>query len=370
MNDTHRHLVIGADILHAPQRAALLEDYRRAVQIAAAGLLDFVLLRDARALLSNAPAGRLDALSVAARLAPEVAHIGLVVGKQTTSSEPFTVSRELATLDLVSGGRAGWFVQTLQSTAEAQNYGTQELSSLEARSAQSDEYVAVSRKLWDSWEDDAVVVDRARGWYLNPHKLHHIDHRGQHFQIRGPSITYRPPQGHVVVMQSDEDSADIVAAAANADVIIQHNRGLVAAQQAYAAQQTIAAAHGRTVRILQRVVIVCADTTADAYARSAQVDAAVGKRAQVMSGTAEQVADQLGLWFNANACDGYVLENAGPSDDYAHVIDAVIPVLQRRGLFHQAYHGTTLREHLGLKRPANPYTGSASEAHIAYEGAR
>jgi N-acetyl-S-(2-succino)cysteine monooxygenase len=179
------------------QALVSVANYRRLVQAAEAARLDFVLLDDSRALPSGRAFGRLDPLAVLSRLAPETRNIGLALAKPTTYSEPFHVSRELATLDFVSGGRAAWSVTTTASDAEARNFGEERARPASLRRAIAEEFVEVSRKLWDSWEDDAVIADRERGLYLDPHKLHHINHAGAHFQIRGPQITYRPPQGHV-----------------------------------------------------------------------------------------------------------------------------------------------------------------------------
>ncbi len=200
------HLILSASIAGfgyhpgAPrtnaQRLVEVAYYRQLVQTAERGLLDFVLLHDARALPADAAFGRLDALAVLSRLAPETCSIGLAISKPTTYTEPFTVSREVATLDFVSGGRAAWNATTLSSDAEARNYGHEQALVTDDRRSIAAEFVAVSRKLWDSWEDDTVITDRARGLYLDPHKLHHINHVGAHFKIRGPQITYRPPQGH------------------------------------------------------------------------------------------------------------------------------------------------------------------------------
>jgi alkanesulfonate monooxygenase SsuD/methylene tetrahydromethanopterin reductase-like flavin-dependent oxidoreductase (luciferase family) len=349
-----------------------LTQYRTAVQQAAAAHLDFVLLRDQRALGQTRVAG-IDALSVLARLAPEIAGVGLAVAKSVSYTEPFTVARELATLDFVSGGRAAWLVMALADDAAAQNYGEPQAQDAPTRSAIAREYIDVSRKLWDSWEDDAVAMDVARGWFINPHKLHHINHRGEYFAIRGPAITYRPPQGHVVVIVSDTDVSDVVAAVDDADVIVQHHTTLAAAQTAYANQQQRAQSRGREVRILQRVIPVIGTTTSHAYGRVRTLEAAALAHgwqfpaAQVMAGTVTQVADQLALWFHARAADGFVFGLPELTTDGALVSDVLIPEFQRRGLFRTAYTGSTLRSHLGLATPANQYAGAPSEAFLSYE---
>jgi alkanesulfonate monooxygenase SsuD/methylene tetrahydromethanopterin reductase-like flavin-dependent oxidoreductase (luciferase family) len=344
--------------------------YRRLIQAAESGRLDFVLLDDARALLQGQPTGHLDALSVLARLAPETRYVGLAIGVPTTYSEPFHVSRELATLDFVSGGRAAWSVTTTATNQEAANFGRDAAPPAAVRRARAEEFVEVSRKLWDSWEDDAVIADRASGRYLDPAKLHHIDHAGPHFQVRGPQITYRPPQGHVVIIQDDQGDPAVVPSADIADVLILYHESLAEAQAAYAQHQGVAAAAGRTVRVLQRVLPILGETAVLARVRAAELDAAAGDapapHALRLVGTPAQVADQLAAWFAAGAADGFHLLPATLPEGLEAITSALVPELQRRGLFRSAYAGSTLRAHLGLPRPLSQYAGAPAEAFTAY----
>jgi alkanesulfonate monooxygenase SsuD/methylene tetrahydromethanopterin reductase-like flavin-dependent oxidoreductase (luciferase family) len=346
--------------------------YRRLVQAAERARLDFVLLDDARALPEGRCHGRLDALTVLSRLAPETRSIGLAVSKPTTYSEPFHVSREVATLDFVSGGRASWHPGTTASAAEARNFGHDQPLPAAVRHAIAEEFVAVSRKLWDSWEDDAVIVDRRRGLYIDPHKLHHIDHVGRHFRIRGPQITYRPPQGHVVVIQIAGDHDGEPHTAIAADVLILHDTTLEAARDAYARHQAQAASVHHTLRVLQAVMPVIGATDAAAQARADALDAraADGDRVRGLRlvGTPAHIADELVRWFRSGAADGFHLlpaELPADMDEYAGLL---VPELQRRGAFRTAYAGRTLREHLQLPRPASQFAGAPSEAHTAYHG--
>jgi alkanesulfonate monooxygenase SsuD/methylene tetrahydromethanopterin reductase-like flavin-dependent oxidoreductase (luciferase family) len=358
-----------------PQRLIELDHYRRLVQTAERAGLDFVLLHDQRAAPDDRSFGRLDALSVLSRLAPETSRVGLAVSRPTTYSEPFTVSRELATLDFVSGGRAAWNATTSATDAEARNYGHEQAPEADERRAIAEEYVEVSRKLWDSWEDDAVITDRARGLYLDPNKLHHINHVGRHFKIRGPQITYRPPQGHVVVVQVDQGDPGEPLSPEVADVLILHHETLEAARLAYARLQEQAAAAGREIRVLQSILPILGATQELAWARAAELDAAAAlrngsafwPRAGRAVGTPQQVADLLERWFAAGAADGFHLLPAVLPDGLEQLASELVPELQRRGLFRTAYTGRTLREHLGLPRPVSQYAGVPSEAHTAYE---
>lgn len=348
-----------------PRRLIEVDHYRQLVQTAERGLLDFVLLEDGRALPDQTSFGRLDALSVLSRLAPETKSVGLAVSKPTTYSEPFTVSRELATLDFVSGGRAAWNVTTLASDAEAANFGRQHALPVNERNAISDEFVEVSRKLWDSWEDDAVITDRARGYYLDPSKLHHINHVGKHFKIRGPQITYRPPQGHVVVIHEDEANPNLPLSADAVDVLIVNHQWLEPAQADYKRLKAEAASRGRQIRILQSILPILDRTTAHARARAAELNRIAATRnghvakikAQQFVGTPEQFADLLSYWFGQNAADGFHLLPAVLPDGLTELIETVVPELQQRGLFRKEYIGRTLREHLRLPRPLSQYAG-------------
>jgi len=338
--------------------------FRHLVQTAERGLLDFVFLHDERALPDAAVTGRLDALSVLSRLAPETTCVGLAVSVPTTYSEPFNVSRALATLDFVSGGRAAWNATSAASDAEAHNFGKKYAPDADERRAITEEFIEVSRKLWDSWEDDAVITDRERGLYLDPEKLHHINHFGPHFQIRGPQITYRPPQGHPVIVQVDLGDPGTPLSAALADVLILHHDALEDARRAYVERKTQAMAARRALRILQSVLPILAETEARARRQAFLWDAAVPPgthtqpRAKRFVGTPTQLADLLEQWFEAHAADGFHLLPAVLPDGLQELTLSLVPELQRRGRFRREYTGRALREHLHLPRPASQYAVS------------
>jgi alkanesulfonate monooxygenase SsuD/methylene tetrahydromethanopterin reductase-like flavin-dependent oxidoreductase (luciferase family) len=140
-----------------------------------------------------------DAVQVAARVAPLTQHVGLVPVATTTHTEPFHLSTALATLDWVSRGRAGWQVRVSEDPAEAALLGRREPLGAGDLLAEAGDVIEVVRRLWDSWEDDAVIKDAATGRYIDRDKLHYIDFEGQYFTVKGPSIVPRPPQGQPVV---------------------------------------------------------------------------------------------------------------------------------------------------------------------------
>ncbi len=195
-------------------------------QHAEQGLLDFVTIEDGLRLQSDelfAPdertdrvRGRLDATLIASRIAPVTHHLGLVPTAVVTHTEPFHLSKAIATIDYVSGGRSGIRVQIDGSSEGAGHFGRREVASLtkeqildfdapEVQQRLTDafdeaaDYVEVLRRLWDSWEDDAVIRDVATGRFIDRDKLHYIDFEGSFFSVKGPSITPRPPQGQPIV---------------------------------------------------------------------------------------------------------------------------------------------------------------------------
>lgn len=187
------------------------------------GLLDFVTIEDAFALQStrfdgvdgytDQVRGRLDATLIAARIAPTTRRIGLIPTATVTHSEPFHLSKAIATLDYVSSGRAGWRAKVAASRAEAGHFGRRDLPefTLERRDEpevaqfvadlfdEAADYVEVVRRLWDSWEDDAEIRDVSTGRFVDRNKLHYIDFVGRWFSVKGPSIVPRPPQGQPLV---------------------------------------------------------------------------------------------------------------------------------------------------------------------------
>src|SRR5690242_4766575 len=179
------------------------------VQEAERGLLDLVTLEDALGSSPPGLTGRLDAVLVAARVAPLTRHIGIVPTQVITHTEPFHASKAIATLDYVSSGRAGVRVRVSHRPDEAALFGRRTIPAgllddtdpafLADLFDEAADYVEVMRRLWDSWEDDAEIRDVATGRFVDREKLHYIDFAGAQFSVRGPSITPRPPQGQPVV---------------------------------------------------------------------------------------------------------------------------------------------------------------------------
>jgi len=324
-----------------PERLFTADHLVDLVCTAERGTLDLVLLDDSFVPQPSAaghPRGRLDALLAAARVAPATRAIGLVPTIDVTHTEPFHVSKNLASLDLVSRGRAGWRVGISTSQAEARLFGRKPAAPHRELLAEAAEVVDVVARLWDSWEDDAVIRDRPTGRYIDRDKVHYVDFTGRFFSVRGPSITPRPPQGQPLVVV-DVDSEEAAALAAErADVALIEAGDPDTARSSRRDIRWRARGHGRDPD--EVAVLVSVDLDDDV------VDAPA------------ELADLLEDWFRAGAGDGFVVRPARLPHGLDLLVDEVVPRLRRRGVFRSAYAGRTLRSHFGLERPPNRYAAA------------
>jgi alkanesulfonate monooxygenase SsuD/methylene tetrahydromethanopterin reductase-like flavin-dependent oxidoreductase (luciferase family) len=341
------------------------------VREAEAGLLDLVTLEDALSLQSTDRSGpdqrtdqvrgRLDAVQVAARVAPLTRSIGLVPTAVVTHTEPFHLSKAIATLDYVSTGRAGVRVKVSGSPAEAAHIGRREVLGLEDLFAEAADWVEVLRRLWDSWEDGAEIRDVATGRFVDRAKLHYIDFEGRFFSVKGPSITPRPPQGQPLVTALAHQQIPFELVGRSADLGFVTPTDTADARRIVAAVRSAQDAAGRAeeeVHLFADLVVFLDDDAATARARRDRLDERAGGEytsdAAVFVGTPVELADQLTDWAQAGLT-GYRLRPATLPHDLRQVTTGLVPELQRRGLFRTTYEATTLRGLLGLPRPANRY---------------
>ncbi|MFD3474813.1 LLM class flavin-dependent oxidoreductase [Streptomyces sp. NPDC058695] len=358
------------------------------VQEAERGLLDFVTIEDGLGPQSShftepdartdQVRGRLDAVLIAARVAPLTRHIGLVPTVVATHTEPFHISKAIATLDYVSSGRAGLRVQVSARRNEAAHFGRrtfpalriEDLDSPEAKELTRDlfdeasDYVEAVRRLWDSWEDDAEIRDVATGRFIDRDKLHYIDFEGRRFSVKGPSITPRPPQGQPVVSALAHRSVPFQLVARSTDIgyVTPHD-----ADQARAIVdeiRTAQAAAGRSdepVHVFGDLVVFLDDDPAAAAARRERLDGLAGytyaSDARIFTGTPAQLADLL-QELRQSGLTGFRLRPAVVGHDLPAITQGLVPELQRRGAFRSAYEADTLRGLLGLARPANRYAAT------------
>ena len=367
-----------------PRRLFTAGYWTELAQQAERGLLDFLTIEDGLGLQSDdhfeADArtdrvrGRLDAVLIAARVAPATRHIGFVPTAITHHTEPFHLSKAIATLDYVSTGRAGVRVQVGARADTAAHFGRREVEPLRRdrladpevqrviadRFDEAADYVEVLRRLWDSWEDDAEIRDVATGRFIDRDKLHYIDFEGRWFSVKGPSITPRPPQGQPVVAALGHNRAAYRLIARSADV------GFVTPRDAAEAAEIVAevrasAEPGRAGHVFGELVVFLDDSEHAALARKRRLDERAGAEyrsdAFVYVGTAAGLADLLADW-QAAGLSGFRLRPAALPHDLTQITEQLVPELQRRGLFRTGYEAGTLRGLLGLGRPANRYAAA------------
>lgn len=341
------------------------------VATAQRGALDFVVLDDAFSLQPGRPGahglqGRLDAALVASRLAPRSAGIGLVATVTTTHTEPFHVSKALATIDHVSHGRAGWQVAVSTTAQEAAHFGRKPAPSPEDAWAEAAEAIDVVTRLWDSWEDDAEIRDTATGRFIDRDKVHYVDYDGVHFAVKGPSITPRPPQGRPVVVVQADDAPSLAVAALHADVVRIRATDVEQARELRGQLRAAAGGHGRDPDELTVLVDLYAVIGPDRASAQARLDLLTDLAGTTWDndslthvGTARDLAVTAEEWFAAGATDGFTVRPSSLQTDLASLVDSVVPLLVGQGVFRREYPGTTLRDSLGLTRPANRYAAIA-----------
>ncbi|MCF5028702.1 LLM class flavin-dependent oxidoreductase [Pseudomonas syringae] len=438
MSTTARQMKLGAFLMatghhvaawrhpDVPADAGLdFKHYRHVARVAEAAKFDALFVADSVAAATGDIASRMassdhfEPLTLLSALSAVTEHIGLIATATTTYNEPYHVARKFASLDHLSGGRAGWNLVTSDAAAEAQNFGRAEHVAHAERYSRAREFHQVVTGLWDSWADDAFTRDKASGEYYDPARLHVLDHQGEHFRVKGPLNVARSPQGQPVVVQAGSSEVGRDLAAQTAEVVFTAQTSLASAQAFYADIKGRLRAFGRdadSLKIMPGVFIVVAETEALAKAKfesfqelvEPQVGVALlgrmlgnfdlsgypldgplpelpltdsGQRSRQkllteladqenltlaqlgrriaggrghysLIGTPEQIADELQRWFEQGAADGFnvlVPHLPGGLQDVAQLL---VPELQRRGLFRTEYEGTTLRENLGLQRPA------------------
>ncbi len=371
------------------------------------------------ALRRSATVASFDPLTLLPALAMVTERIGLIATASTTYNEPYHVARKFASLDHISNGRAGWNLVTGGNPHEAMNFGLDEHVEHDTRYRRGREFFDVVTGLWDSWADDAFVRDKESGIFFDPAKLHTLDHTGEFLKVRGPLNVSRSPQGWPVIVQAGASEAGRQIAAETAEVIFGSSRTLAVAKDFYADVKGRMRAVGRDpaqLSVLPGAFVVVGETAAEAQAKKARLDALVhadsgipnlsmrlgtdasgfdldgplpeipqsnasqsGRQALVdlardsrmtvrqlaqyvggygglaMVGTPATIADEMATWLNEEGCDGFNILFPTMPEGLEDFCTMVVPELQRRGLFRRDYTGTTLREHLGLPRPANRF---------------
>jgi alkanesulfonate monooxygenase len=356
-------------------------------------------------------------------LASVTERIGLVGTASTTFDEPFHVARRFASLDHISGGRAGWNIVTTSNPDAALNFSLDEHVEHGERYDRAREFYDIVTGLWDSFADDAFVRDIDSGIYFDPRRLHVLNHKGKYFSVRGPLNIARPPQGGPVIVQAGASEAGKQLAAETAEVVFTAQGNLVDGGRFYADLKGRLAAVGRScehLKILPGALVVVGETVAEARAKRARLDSLVNyanaiaslsialghdaskfnpdgplpdipesnasksgrERALALAradgltvrqlaqrlggyaglafvGTPSSIADAMEEWVSTEGSDGFNIMFPFLPAGLSDFVSGVVPELQRRGLFRKEYGGPTLRDHLGLPRPENRFFPSA-----------
>jgi len=352
-------------------------------------------------------------------LAMVTERIGLVATGSTTFDAPYHIARRFASLDHISGGRAGWNIVTTSNPDAALNFGLDEHMEHGERYTRAREFYDVVTGLWDSWADDAFIRDAENGIYFDPAKLRVLDHKGAYFKVRGPVNIARPVQGWPVIVQAGASDAGRQLAAETAEAVFTAQSDLAAGRAFYADVKGRMEKLGRArddLKIMPACFVVVGDTIEEAREKRARLDSLVhyanaigslsialghdaskfdpdgplpeipesnasksgrdraialarkenltvrqlaqrlgGYSGLAMVGTPTSIADEMEEWLTTDACDGFTIMFPYLPGGLDDFVDRVVPELQRRGLFRTAYEGKTLRENLGLGRPPNRF---------------
>jgi len=276
LEGTGHHVAAWRDPDVDPRGRQKLAHFLEIARIAERGRFDLLFLADTNATFGpddvetwthSTQASRLEPITLLSAIAAVTEHIGLVATATTTYFEPFHVARFFASLDQISGGRAGWNLVTSLAIAEAYNFGRETHPHHGDRYARAREFAKVVLGLWDSFEDGAVVADKDSGVYLDRDKLHFLNHKGKHFAVRGPLTVHRSPQGHPVIVQAGQSDDGRDLAGETAEITFTVQQDFEAARAFYADIKRRAAAYGRhpdSIKVMPGVMPVLGRTRAEA----------------------------------------------------------------------------------------------------------
>ncbi|WP_326595578.1 LLM class flavin-dependent oxidoreductase [Streptomyces sp. NBC_01803] len=404
-----------------------IDHYRDLARRAEAATFDGIFFADGPSLADNvryAARFRLEPLTWLAAIAGATERIGLIATASTTYTEPYNLARLFASLDHVSRGRAGWNIVTTGAPEAAANFGLDAHPVHAERYERAREFVDVVTRLWDSWEDGALVADPVSGLFADTDRVHPVEHKGRHLSVRGPLNLPRGPQGRPVYVQAGSSEDGRGFAAAWAEAVFTAHQTLANAQEFYGDLKRRVRAAGRDpeqVLILPGISPFIGSTETEARAlheefneltqpayslallhrflgvrfEESDLDRPVprevietgGERGissrfqvvldiidrekptvrqllhrlagarghRVVTGTPEQVADEIQEWFENGAADGFNIMPPWLGGGFDVFADEVVPILRRRGLFRTEYTGTTLRDHYGLPRPVSQF---------------
>jgi FMN-dependent oxidoreductase (nitrilotriacetate monooxygenase family) len=432
---TGHHIASWRDPGVQPDANRSLRHYIDITQTAERALFDFVFNADSNSTFGpddpdmwkrTTVSMRLEPLTLLGALSAMTSHIGLISTATTTYLDPFHVARMFATLDQLSQGRVGWNVVTSSAASEAFNFSHDEHAPHADRYRRAAEFIEVAQGLWDTWEDDAFVMDKAQGLFFDPAKLHMLHHKGEHFSVRGPLMIPRSPQGQPVIVQAGQSDAGRELAARTAEVLFTVQQKIEPAREFYADLKARVVKYGRSqdsIKIMPGVLTVVGRTRDEAQEKFDRLQAlihpelgvaalsdivgldlspfpldgplpevpltntqqgrqkvvvdiarsenltirqlykrvATARGHRVVHGTAADIADALEEWYRGGAADGFNIMPQVLPAGLNEFVYLVVPELQRRGLFRTKYEGPTLRENVGLPRPANRFADKSRQ---------
>lgn len=362
---------------------------------------------------------KMDPVPALMAMAAATQHLGLGCTYSTTYYEPFHVARLFATMDLMTKGRVAWNVVTSVNDSEAENMGRLEHMEHDLRYDRADEFLEVVLGHWDSWEDDALIIDKAGDRFADPAKVHRLDHKGKWFSSKGPLAVPRSPQGNPVLLQAGGSGRGLKFASRWAELVFALYPNHEVGRKQYKAFKQGVADAGRdpaAVKVAPALRVVLGHSEAQAKEQYAFLDSlnkpidALALLSELMNvdfakfpydepiadhdmarmsmqtmrdlvvqksgktnptvrefvefsgrstlregptfvGTPAQVADEMEAWFS-DACDGFVMYGTYVPGGFEEITRLLVPELQRRNLFRKDYPGKTLRDTLGLTRPA------------------
>jgi FMN-dependent oxidoreductase (nitrilotriacetate monooxygenase family) len=290
--------------------------YQRLARIAEQGLLDSVFFADSPSLMTNParrPAEALDPVLLLAAMGAVTERIGLIATASTTYDEPYNVARRFASLDTISHGRAGWNVVTTAAEDAGANFGYDSIPGHATRYARAQEFLEVVTGLWSGWQPGAVVADKTAGVYADPSLVRPLDHRGEHFSVRGPLNVGRSAQGQPVLVQAGSSPAGIALAARFAEAVFTAQRTLEDGQSFHRDLKAATARAGRNpdhVKILPGIVPILGGTEEQALRRERELDDLI-----VHEHALHQLAEQLGVPARDLDLDGPLPEQVRPADE-------------------------------------------------------
>lgn len=280
----------------APERNLEFNHVLQIVQTAERGLMDSVFLADGYSGRSN----KLEPFTELSALASRTKHIGLIATVGTTYNEPFHVARKFASLDHISKGRAGWNIVTGAGDA-SHNFGREGHPEHALRYEEADEFTEVAKQLWDSWEDDAVVNDKAAGLHIDQDKVHTIDYKGKYYSVKGPLNIARPPQGYPVLVQAGSSESGKEFAAKTAELIFTAHQSIESAQAFYKDVKSRLPKYGREadqLKILPGISPILADTALEAKELENRLFEFINK-----DGAIRRLSERLGIDLSGHPLD-------------------------------------------------------------------